>query len=154
MYDIFGEFNSFEEINKAAIGQLKEGDTKNIHLLAKENGIDEDTVEAYIDGDIPFLTDSLSAAFGKLDIELKDMKDDALASEIVEILKNNILRDKEMQKAIRIKGKSLKAFVASLWKQARQRAQAVQGGKGCSIMPAEEYRLAKSYYMNSSDKNI
>lgn len=40
MFDKFGEFDSFEEINKAAAGQKEEGDEAALKDLAKENGID------------------------------------------------------------------------------------------------------------------
>ena len=50
MFDKFGEFDSSEEINKAAAGLLREGDRESIVILAKENGIDKADAEDYIDG--------------------------------------------------------------------------------------------------------
>ena len=50
MFDIFGEFNSAEEINVAAAAQLQEGDTDAVMTIARENGIDEDDAQDYIDG--------------------------------------------------------------------------------------------------------
>ena len=38
MYDKFGEFDSAEELNRAAAAQLREGDTEAIYIIAKENG--------------------------------------------------------------------------------------------------------------------
>lgn len=40
MYEKFGEFDSWEEINKAARAQLEEGDLDAIKEIAKENGLD------------------------------------------------------------------------------------------------------------------
>ena len=37
MYEKFGEFNSYEEINRAAAAQLKEGDEEAIYGIAEEN---------------------------------------------------------------------------------------------------------------------
>ena len=47
MFDIFGEFNSAEEINEAAAAQLQEGDTDAVMTIARENGIDEDDAQEY-----------------------------------------------------------------------------------------------------------
>ena len=46
MWDKFGEFDSWEEINKAAEGQKAEGDKEALKELAKENGL-EDNAEDY-----------------------------------------------------------------------------------------------------------
>lgn len=72
MYDIFGEFDSAEEINAAAEGLFNEGDMDQLRNLGKENGIPEELVEAYINGEIPFLADACIAACGKLDVELPE----------------------------------------------------------------------------------
>lgn len=40
MFDKFGEFDSAEELNKAAEGLKEEGDKESLIELAKENGID------------------------------------------------------------------------------------------------------------------
>ena len=64
MFEKFGEFNSAEEINRAAKQQLAEGDTEAIYTIAKENGIDEDDVKDYIAGCTETLVTVLSAAVG------------------------------------------------------------------------------------------
>ena len=46
MFDKFGEFDSVEELNRAAAAQKAEGDEQALVLLAQENGIDkEDAVK-------------------------------------------------------------------------------------------------------------
>ena len=42
MFDKFGEFDSAEELNRAAAAQKKEGDYEAIYALAKEDGIDRE----------------------------------------------------------------------------------------------------------------
>ena len=42
MFDKFGEFDSAEEINRAAAAQLAEGDTEAVMAIALENGLDKD----------------------------------------------------------------------------------------------------------------
>ena len=69
MFDKFGEFDSFEELNKAAEGFLKEGDLDSIRALAEENGLDKEEAEDYIEGYVPELATLYSAAFGRLTVE-------------------------------------------------------------------------------------
>lgn len=47
MFDKFGEFDSAEELNKAAEGLKEEGDKESLIELAKENGIDPEDAEDY-----------------------------------------------------------------------------------------------------------
>ena len=49
MFEKFGEFDSAEELNRAAAAQFKEGDTEAILTIAKENGIDEEDARDYIE---------------------------------------------------------------------------------------------------------
>ena len=52
MYKKFGEFDSWEEINRAARAQLEEGDLDAIKEIAKENGLDPEDVEDFCTGAI------------------------------------------------------------------------------------------------------
>ena len=74
MFEKFGEFDSFGEINELAENLFNEGDLESIRIVAKENGIPDDFAEMYIEGDIPVLCDAMTAAVGKLDAEAADMK--------------------------------------------------------------------------------
>ena len=69
LYETFGEFDSAEEINKAAANQKKEGDKTALIELAKENGIDEDDANDYFDDIVPELCSDLMAAEGKIRVE-------------------------------------------------------------------------------------
>ncbi len=44
MFEKFGEFDSCEELNRAAAARLAEGDTDAIYTIAEENGIDRESV--------------------------------------------------------------------------------------------------------------
>ena len=46
MWDKFGEFDSAEELNRAAAAQKAEGDREALIMLAEENGIDRDDAES------------------------------------------------------------------------------------------------------------
>ena len=110
MFEIFGEFNSAEEINQAAAGLLAEGDKENIIKLAEENGLDKEFAQAYIDGDIPVLTDPLMAAVGKIELERASITDNFF-TEMKDDMINYLLNassDPDFAGAIRQKGKSLK----------------------------------------------
>lgn len=145
MYEIFGEFNKAEEINKAAAGLKSEGDLDNIKVLAKENGIDEEFAQAFIDGDIPVLTDTYMAAVGKIELEreqitdpfFNDMKDDMI---------NYLLtscNNEDLAKAIRRKGKSLKGCFEHCKKEITARLSGKNGG----LRDRAVYEMEKEYYL-------
>lgn len=50
MFDKFGEFDSADEMNRAAAAQRKEGDNEAILAIAEENGIDKEDAMDFIDG--------------------------------------------------------------------------------------------------------
>ncbi|MBQ6815568.1 MAG: hypothetical protein IJP13_08535 [Lachnospiraceae bacterium] len=116
MYEVFGEFNSAKEINEAAKGLLTEGDIENIKVLAKENGIAEDFVEMYVAGDIEFICDEESAAIGKLDVEMADIKATEIVTDWVNYIKGCVMKDSNMAITVKKKGKSLKGCIAKLLK--------------------------------------
>lgn len=69
MYEVFGNFDSYEEINACAEGLKAEKDRENLKKLAAENGIPEEFADSYIRGEMEELTDWMNAAIGKLDVE-------------------------------------------------------------------------------------
>ena len=73
MFEKFGEFDSYEEINRAAKAQLEEGDLEAIKTIAEENGMDPEDAEDFCTGAIEELTTPRLAAIGKLELEAKDL---------------------------------------------------------------------------------
>ena len=73
MFEKFGEFDSYEEINRAAKAQLEEGDLEAIKTITEENGLDPEDAEDYCTGAIEELTTPSLAAMGKLELEAKDL---------------------------------------------------------------------------------
>lgn len=51
MFEKFGELNSFGEINELAENLFNEGDTESLKAMAKENGIQSDFVDMYLQGE-------------------------------------------------------------------------------------------------------
>ena len=116
MFEKFGEFDSYMEINMAAEGLKNEGDTKSIYVVAEENGIPKDFAEMYIAGDIDCLCDREMAAMGKIDVEAKEIKATEIVEDWVNYIKGCIGKDERMAAAVRRKGKSLKNCIAELLK--------------------------------------
>lgn len=116
MYEKFGEFDSWEEINKAAEGQKEEGDVEALKELAKENGIDIEDAEDYIDGVIPELCTPLIAALGKLKVEEEDLKPKDIMEDWLNYIQQLCATDPEICRNVRKKGKSLKGCIGALLK--------------------------------------
>lgn len=114
MFDKFGEFDSCEELNRAAAGQLEQGDHEALLALAKENGIDEEDARDYIDGIVDELANPLMAAFGKLDIEAEELKPYEIMDDWMQYIKIRCQESEEMAAAVRKKGKSLKGCIGAL----------------------------------------
>lgn len=115
MYEGFGEFASWEEINKAAEGLKNEGDLESLRNLAKENGLEEDA-EDYIDGYSEQLCTPLLAAVGKIEVETEEMEPKGLMQDWVDYLKATVTEDEQMALAVRRSGKSLAGMMAALLK--------------------------------------
>lgn len=112
----FGEFDSAEEINRAAAAQKAQGDNEAVRTIAKENGIDEMYVDDFLAGDYDELCNPLIAAIGKLDIETADLDLPTSLQLWVDFIKNMMLEDndKQLMIGIRRKGKDLVNLLAKL----------------------------------------
>ena len=159
MFDKFGEMESAAQINELATNLKNEGDRDSIKALAKENGIDEEVANAFIDGIIPFLCDDMSAALGKLSIEAKEVKAEELISVWCEYIKQRCMEEEAMSKAVRAKGKTFNGCVAEIlkWSFDHQRpvdkeilkAAGVSAGKVTFGIPgmATAKKLITQYYL-------
>lgn len=114
MFEKFGEFDSFEEINRAAAAQLAEGDTEAIFALAKENGIDPEDAEDYVNGDLEELVTPMLAALGKLEVEAEELELGGILKDWLDCLKDMCRKDEELVLAVRRKGRSLNCCMAAL----------------------------------------
>ena len=116
MFDIFGEFDSAEEINEAAAAQLAEGDIEAIMTIARENGIDADDAQDYIDGTTDELCSQLMAAFGKIEVEAAELKPKEIIEDWVNYIKKRCTESEDMARAVRSEGKRVKGWIAMLLK--------------------------------------
>ena len=116
MFDKFGEFDTYEELNKAAEGQKTQGDIEALKELAAENGIDPGDVEDYVDGVIPELCTAKTAALGKLAVEIADIKASEIVRDWIDYIQSSAMEDLQMSIAIRKKGKSLIGCIGAMLK--------------------------------------
>ena len=93
MFEKFGELNSFGEINELAENLFNEGDTESLRAMAKENGIQSDFVDMYLQGEIPALCDQLTAALGKIDVEVAELKPKEIMEDWVEYLRGQCMEN-------------------------------------------------------------
>lgn len=112
LYAKFGEFNSVEELNRAAAAQKAEGDEEALVALAVENGIDREDAEDYMDDCIDELATTLSAAIGKLKVEKEEYNIKGVLSDWVDELVHMCTEDDRFCKAVRSKGKDLAGYIA------------------------------------------
>ena len=159
MFDKFGEMNSAAEINELAENLFNEGDTASIKTMAKENGIDKEYVDMYLSGDIPVLCDAMTAALGKIDVEVADLKPKEIMEDWVEYLRGQCAENEILAFNIRKKGKSLKGCIAALlmWSFKNQqtidkdivKAAGVSAGKVTLGIPgmARAKQIITDYYM-------
>lgn len=112
MFDKFGEFDSYEDINQAAARQKEVGEEENLIAFAIENGIDKEDAEDYIDGAIEELVTPLIAAVGKLKVETENLGLKGILIDWKDMVVEMCMEREEMQRAVRRKGKSLRDCMA------------------------------------------
>lgn len=115
LYEKFGELNSAQEINELAENLFNENDIESLKELAKENGL-SDMVKLYLEGELPDLCDSLSAAIGKIEVEAAELKPREIMEDWVEYLRGQCLENEILAFQVRKKGKTLKECIAALLK--------------------------------------
>lgn len=114
MFEKFGEFDSYQEINRAAAAQKAEGDEEALIALAEENGIDREDAEDYMDGCMEELTTATLAAVGKLKIEKEDLKLEGFLVDLVDELSAWCLDNEKLAVAVRRKGMALAGYIARI----------------------------------------
>ncbi len=107
MYEIFGNFDSVEELNACAEGLKAAGDTEKLAELAKENGIPELFAEDYINGNSEELTDWMNAAIGKLEIEAAAHTDKYVPAEPAADYLKSLCIEEQFARRVRRRTKSM-----------------------------------------------
>ena len=148
MWEKFGEFDSYEEINRAAAAQLKEDDIEAIYAIAEENGIDREDAEEFIEGDTA------------------ELKPKEIMADWVNYIQIQCVEDPKMRLAVRRKGKHLKECIGKLVKWSLDHAEAVDrdiikaaglpewAQRGCKLgIPGmgTAKQLIKEYYLGGRE---
>lgn len=123
MFDVFGNFDSVEELNACAKGLLEEQDLEHLKVLAEENGIPDGIREVYEQHLSEELVDLVNAALGKLQIELKEETDGMPAGEIVSYLSMRCFEKETLAKAVRRKNRTLKECLKHIRKETEEQIQ-------------------------------
>lgn len=164
MFDQFGEFDSVEELNRVAEELKEKEDAEKLRELCKENGIDIEDAEDYLDGATNELATPLMAAVGKLKVESKEL---ALKGVLLDWKDELIIiasAREEFARTIRRKGKELAGYIALLAENGYENRAVVdrrivdKAGKIKAIVGEHEFsigipdkrtrrRLAEKYYM-------
>ncbi len=159
MFDKFGEFNSSAEINELAENLFNEGDLESIKVMAKENGIQDEVVEMYLQGELPALCDTVTAAVGKIEAEAEELKPQEILEDWVQYTIGQCMKDEIMAAYVRKKGKSLKGCIGALlsWSFKNQqaidkdviKAAGVTAGRVTLGIPgmARAKKIIREYYM-------
>ena len=165
LYEKFGEFDSAEEINEAAKGQLEEGteeSKENIMKIAEENGISKEDAADFIDGYIPELCTDYSAALGKLEVEKEYLELHGAELDYAIWLMKECAEDAKLRAAVRRKTKSLAGAIGVALKAAWESKKRVHpeiieaAGLGSArvesgtVGTAEAVRLMREYYLGGT----
>lgn len=159
MFERFGEMESAKEINELAVNLFNEGDMESLRAMAEENGITEDFVEMFCEGEIPELCDPMTAALGKIEVESAELQPKEIMEDWVEYIKSQCMENELMAYSVRKKGKSLKGCIAALlkWSFGNQipiekeilKAAGVTAGRVTLGIPGmgTAKRIIREYYM-------
>lgn len=142
MFDIYGEMETAEEINDVARSLKEEGERENLDKLCAENGIDAELAEMFWNGEIDFITDTLMAAVGKLDMEVKEAKgQNGYLESIANFLKAEAEKDEKIAIAIR---KKLTEAYKAVENEARKWKKS---GSNCVVMRDKDvFEIVEKYY--------
>ena len=163
MCDKFGEFDSVEEMNRAAAAQFLEGDFEAIREMGKENGLDPEDVADYIDGYFDFLATAKDAAMGKLNLEMNEKfaATNTMADWTMQLI-TMIGKEDEVARAVRKKGKTLKGMYVHIlkwsFKHQKEIDQEILKEAGITYRVsdgnpsmAQARQLIRAYYLGEED---
>ncbi len=120
LFEKFGEFDSYKELNQSAEGLKEEGDFDSLKELAKENGIEEYDVEDYINGMVDELTTPVTAALGRLKVELEtlDGQIKAMCSFYAKFAEQVVMEREDVAAGVMKKGARIKGIYDAIYKYA------------------------------------
>lgn len=118
MFDKFGYIDNVRDFNALAENLTNEGDTEGLRTLAEENGIDSVFVDLFLEGEIMELSDAVTFALGKIEMEAEELKPVEIMRDWVEYVKGLIMEKPAVAVAVRKEEKTLAGLIANLLKWA------------------------------------
>ena len=151
------EFESYEEINKAAADALAREDKARIMQIAEDNGLDPEDAEDFWLGEVGELTNPLMAAIGKIEVESKDIEIFGVFTDWKGIILDLAQKDEQFAVNVRKKGKSLVDCFAAVLKQESKMRKTIdkkickaaglpEGIPMSTLTKAEQAGIIKEYY--------
>ena len=129
MFDKFGEFDGYEELNLAAAGLRAEKDQSSLMDLAEENGIDVEDVRDFWDGTVEELATPFSAAMGRISIQEKASKLPEHMKEVLyTMVKVMVQENIQFRYDVMRKGKRIDGIIDEMRKEAEKNKV---GNAGC-----------------------
>lgn len=114
MFDTYGKL-SLEELNQKAEELINAGDEVGLHRLAKENGIQKEIEQIYVDGDSDYLCeDAVDAALARIDIEADDIGAEEIMGDWADYVRSLIMDSEEMAEKVMDPEKSFAGCVGTL----------------------------------------
>lgn len=158
MFEKFGEFDSVEELNKAAEKLKQEQKLDDLVELAKENGLEEEDALDFFEDFVEEFANVTMAAVGKINVETKDLKAAGLVKDWSDFVIQLCMEDKEFCKAVRSKKKKLQDCLGKILKYAFDKKDKLDDRivKAAKLNPpiylgvpgkAEATKLIKEYYL-------
>lgn len=150
LFQTFGEFDSFAEINETAEGLLMEGDLKGLRELAEENGLEKEA-EQYIKKETEELCGPVEAAIGKIRVECKG-DNDPFYEDVMDYLMSNC-DDLDFALAVRKKGKRVSEAADRIVKEAFKNTAWINGRHCNYCGPMRGYQLIREYYLKGDGRS-
>lgn len=153
MFDKFGEFDSTEELNKAAAGLKEEGDMTGLIELAEENGLDKADAEDYMDDMVPELATPLTASLGRIAIqESGSAKEDimtAVTLKVIAMTLKSMVQEEAVAAAVMKKGKRIREIYEVMKKDASKN----QSGGMAVVCGTDEdlRRIIRAYFLEGRE---
>ncbi len=143
-FDKFGEFNTYDDFINEARNLFDKGDTQGVRDLAKENGLDPDDAEAYITGEETVLTDPVSYAIARIDVETKTTTIDKYAAQYMATIAKQVLAKGDHPLKAQYEGKHFKNIMDTMSEKAKKN----KANYACGSDRDME-KIMEAYYLDS-----
>jgi len=114
MFDVFGKFDSTEELNKKAAQLLEEGKKDELYKLAEENGIDSVDVEDFEDDLYEELCTNRTAAVGRIEAEIAGLELEGAFKDYARLIEGMCVDNEKLCRQIMKSKYSLAEWLGSL----------------------------------------